>query len=160
MTAVTFDYSAYIPTEETLREYVFGDLPGSPSVWMAPAVDSNKDFLNERMRLNIEASERIAKEARGTKAGPMTPEQMAASIETDREVDRKLLSRACAKKWGTVPKDIHGNSPEFNEANCYAFFSAVPAWMFDPLRNFAANIYNFVDTAVVTDADAAALGNS
>jgi hypothetical protein len=157
---VTFDYSAFNPTEETLREYVFGDLPGSPSIWFAPAVDSNKDFINERMRLSIASSERIAKEPRGTKPGPLTPEQMAAQIEADREVDRKLLSRACAKKWGTPPKDVNGEEPDFSADNCYAFFKAVPLWMFDPLRNFVANIHNFIDGKTISEVQAAALGNS
>lgn len=159
MTA-TFDYAALNPTEATTKEYVFGDIPGSPSIWFAPAVDSNKDFLNERMRLSIEASERISKEPRGTKTAALTAEQLAAQIETERETDRRLLSRACAKRWGTAPRDVNGAQPEFSQENCYAFLSALPAWMFDPARNFVANIYNFVDTSIVTPEDADALGNS
>lgn len=141
---------------ETLREFVFGDLEGEPSVWVAPATDVNPEFLNERVRIAIERAE----SAPGTPRGKRTPAITSDGIEADREADRVLLSRTCAKKWGTPPVDQDGQPVEFNEANCYEFFKELPIWIFDPLRGFASNIYNFAPSTHVTEASAEAMGNS
>jgi hypothetical protein len=145
---------------ETLREYVFPYIPGEPSVFVAPATDVNKAFLNERLRLSIERSAAAEKQPRGKGSAPPTPDSMAKELDEAREVDRVLLARTCAKRWGVAPTDAAGKQPEFSEANCLAFFKALPDWMFDPLRNFCGNIYNFVTLPGTTEEQAGALGES
>jgi hypothetical protein len=140
-------------TSETLAEYVFNDIPGSPSVWLAPATDSNEVFMNERIRMALERAEKGKKRPRGGF------DMSAATIEEDRETDRTLLAKCCARKWGTAPLDAKGKAPEFSTSNCYEFFKALPNWMFDPLRGWAANIYNFVDASPADGDGPEALGN-
>lgn len=142
-------------TAETLAEYTFDDIPGEPSIWMAPATDANALFQSERLRVSIERAEAAEKAPRGKRKIVLTVEE----IEADRELDRVLLSKCCAKKWGTPPQDVNGTEPEFNEANCYDFFKALPNFLFDPLRGFAANPYNFIDRQALTDAQARKVGN-
>lgn len=151
-------------TGSTVVEYRFPDIPGEPSIMVAPATDANEVFLNERIRFN---AERAAKQAKmpprkdviGTES--TNPQVTIDQIEASREADRVLLSRCCGKAWGTPPVDVNGDTPEFNEANCYDFFKALPNWLFDPLRQFVQNIYNFVPRVTSLDPDDAdAVGNS
>lgn len=143
-------------SEETLAEYTFDDIPGEPSIWLAPATDANQHYQAERLRVSIERAEAAEKAPRNRKRKvALTVED----IEADRELDRELLARCCAKKWGTPPKDVTGKEPEFSEANCYDFFKALPNYMFDPLRNFVANPFNFVDRTGITETQARELGN-
>jgi hypothetical protein len=139
---------------ETLKEYTFDYIPGTPSIWFAIARDLNPDFLNERLRMQAEA---IAKAPMQT--ARQTP--TAASLAADIEKDRLLLARTCAKKWGTPPQASDGSYPEFSAENCYAFLKAVPVWMLDPLRGWASNVGNFIPeaSAPVDPAVAAEVGN-
>jgi len=143
-------------SEETLAEYTFDDIPGEPSIWLAPATDANNHYQSERLRVSIERAEAAEKEPRNRKRKVSLT---VDDIEADRELDRELLARCCAKKWGTPPKDVTGKEPEFSEANCYDFFKAMPNYMFDPLRNFVANPFNFVNRTGITEEQARDLGN-
>lgn len=147
-------------TNDTTAEYVFPDVPGEPSIILAPAHDSNETFRNERLRRQIERAERFTKGPRGRGAGKSTPESLARQLEDDREVDRQLIARACARGWGKAPRDVNGDEPEFTPDNCYDFLKALPNYMFDPLRNYAVNIYNFVERPGVSDDEADELGNA
>lgn len=142
---------------ETLAEYTFDDIPGEPSIWLAPATDANPHYQSERLRVSIERAEAAEKAPRNRKRKVVLTNE---DIEADRELDRELLARCCAKKWGTPPVDVHGKTPEFSEANCYDFFKALPNYMFDPLRNFAANPFNFVPRTGISDDQARDLGNA
>ncbi|MFL6864112.1 MAG: hypothetical protein ACJ8DZ_14045 [Allosphingosinicella sp.] len=156
------DYSHFAAldvTAETTREYTFDMIPGEPSIILAPAHDSNEAFLNERLRMQLERAEATVAAPRGKKAPKATPESLRKGIEEDRDFDRKLIANTCARGWGVPPKDKNGKSPEFSPAECYDFLNALPDWMFDPLRNYAANIYNFIDRSAITGG-ADALGNS
>ena len=145
MTATaTFDFSAQQVTEETTKPYIFDMIPGRPSVILSPAHDSNPDFLDARLRRSVAQSEKLAQAPRGNGDDKLTPESLKRQIEDDREVDRDLIARTCARAWGNPPVAIDGSKPEFSADNCYAFFKALPDWIFDPFRNFAGNLYNFV----------------
>jgi hypothetical protein len=89
-------------TGETLKEYTFDLIPGEPSIFLAAAHDSNKAFLDERLRLSIEEAAKFAAEPRNKRKATQTPEELAADIEADRDRDRKLIARACARRWGTA----------------------------------------------------------
>ncbi len=143
-------------SEETLAEYTFDDIPGEPSIWLAPATDANPNYQSERLRVSIERAEAAEKLPRNRKRKVALT---VDDIEADRELDRELLARCCAKKWGTAPQDAKGATPEFSEANCYDFFKALPNYMFDPLRNFVANPFNFVTRTGITEEQARDLGN-
>lgn len=161
MTATTtpvFDFSAQQITPETTREYVFDMIPGTPGIVLAPAHDSNPAYLDARLRASIEASEKLTRN-RSKKPEKTTPELLKKQIEEDRDADRHLIAEACARGWTTAPKAVDGSAPEFSAENCYAFLKALPAYMFDPFRNFAQNLYNFVDQPEIDEGEADQLGN-
>lgn len=149
-------------TSESTREYSFDLIPGEPSIILAPAHDSNETFLNERLRMQIERSEKLAAAPRGKKSDrpKTTPDLLKKQLEEDRELDRYLIAHTCARSWGTPPRDKDGNEPEFSAEECYSFLKALPDYMLDPLRNYAANLYNFVDRPAAAGGDADTLGNS
>lgn len=149
-----FDFTAQQVTAETTAEYRFPFIPGTPSIIFAPAHDSNPVFHDERLRLALEASDKEPQ-----RAADITVESLKQQEIDDRERDRKLLSRTCARAWGVAPKDIKGAQPEFSVENCYDFFVALPEWMFDPMRNWVTNLYNFVKRPPVTEDEAAKMGN-
>lgn len=155
-----FDFSAQAVTPETTREYTFDMIPGAPSIMLAPAHDSNPEYLDARLRLSVEAADKIARQPRGKAPPKTTAADIKAQIEEDREADRKLIAEVCAKGWGTAPTARDGTKPEFSKENALAFVRALPDWMMDALRNFVQNIYNFVDRPVVSDEEADQLGNS
>ena len=144
-------------TEQSEAEYIFEDIPGEPSIWFRPMTDTNPAYLNERVRIAVERAEQAGKE---TKAQRKKRILSSEQLEEDREQDRVLMARTCAVRWGTPPKDVNGDEPEFNEQNCYDFLKAIPSYMFDPCRGFVGNVYNFVDRTALKDADKDALGNS
>lgn len=136
--------------EASEAEYIFEDIPGEPSIWSRPMTDANPVFLNERVRLAVERAEASSKETRGARRKRMLS---AEQLEEDRELDRILIARTCALRWGTAPKDVDGNEPEFSEQNCYDFLKALPSYMVDPYRGFLANVYNFIDRSALAGAD-------
>jgi hypothetical protein len=152
--------------ESTEAEYTFDDIvlgkakDGTdicPSIWFRPMTDSNAAYLNERVRVAVERAEQTNKE---TKAQRRKRVLSSDQLEEDRELDRILMARTCAIRWGTPMKDVDGNEPEFNEQNCYDFLKALPNYMFDPLRGFVTNIYNFVDRSALVADGGEQLGNS
>lgn len=145
--------------EKTEAEYTFDLVPGLPSIFFSPAHDSNPRFLDERLRLSVERAEKLVRAPRGKRPAKQTPDDLKRQLEEDREQDRVLLARTCALRWGTPPKDVNGAEPEFSPDNCYAFLKALPNYMLDPLRNWAANIYNFVNDPAVSEEEAGQLGN-
>ncbi len=145
-------------TDETLAEYVFEDIDGEPSIWLAPATEGNAAFLNESLRLSAEETERVMKIAEATGNYDAPPETVDTR-EAARDKDRRLIANFCAKKWGNPPLDVNGDAPEFTADNCYDFFCALPSDMFDPVRNFVVNVRRFRKAAGITKAAADALGN-
>jgi hypothetical protein len=133
-------------TEASEALFVFEDIPGEPSIWLAPMAESNTKYMNERVRVAVERADQVIQE---TKAERRRRMMSTAQLEEDRELDRVLMARTCALRWGTPPKDKDGKEPEFSEANCYDFFKALPPFMFDPCRNFVNNVYNFIDRAAL-----------
>lgn len=129
-------------TEETEREYVFDDIPGEPSIWFRHMGATNTAFLNERVRISAERAEKMVQQ---TKAQRKKQTISAAQLEEDRDIDRELMAKTCAIRWGTAPRDASGKTHEFSTEECYAFLKALPHYMFEPCRNWVQNVYNFVD---------------
>lgn len=144
-------------TEESEAEYVFEEIWGEPSIWFRPMTDANPEYLNERVRVAVERAEKDQKETKKKRR-----EKILSSdrLEDDREVDRILMAKTCALRWGTPPKDIDGNDVEFSEANLLDFLRALPNYMLDPCRGWVANVYNFVDRKAAEPKWAETLGNS
>lgn len=151
--------SKYAVTPETTAEYTFDRIEGDPSVVMAPAHECNPAYHRERLALTL----RLADQMASTKPGPTTADEVMRQSEEARDHDRRLLAHHCARSWGTsAPVDAKGKAVEFSADNCYEFFRALPPEMFDPLRNFTGNLFNFFPerNRQLTERDAEQLGNS
>lgn len=133
-------------TAQSEAEYIFDDIPGEPSIWFRPMVEANTDFMNERVRLAVEKAEKAEKETRKKRREKALSTDR---LEDDRETDRVLMARTCAIRWGTPFADAEGKTHELNEEHAYAFFSAMPSYIFDSCRGWVANVYNFVDKEAV-----------
>jgi hypothetical protein len=136
-------------TEASEAEYVFNDIivgrndDGSginPSIWFRPMIESNKLFLHERIKLATERAEALTKSKKKDKVA-----QLADRMDEDRDTDRVLIARTCALRWGTAPKDTKGKEHEFSAEECLSFLQALPNYIFEPLRSWVQNPYNFVD---------------
>lgn len=147
--------SALKVSDQTLAEYVFYEIEGKPSIWMAPATDDNEALKLERIRL---LTQRV-NEPGEKPVDEWTPEDHAKDFEAKRDHDRVLISKFCARRWGNTPVDVDGKAVAFGEQNCLDFLRAIPNYMFDPLRNWAANPRNFVPKAVSVE-DGEKLGNA
>lgn len=155
-------------TDASEAEYMFSDIivgrnedgsGVSPSIFFRPMVEANKLFLHERIRLSAERAEAMAKSKKKDKVM-----QLADRMDEDRETDRVLIAKTCAIRWGTAPKDADGKEHEFSAEECLSFLQALPNYIFEPLRSWVQNPYNFIDQEAyetgcgVVKADA--LGNS
>lgn len=145
----------YAITDETTAEFTFTRIKGEPSVIVAPAHDVNKPYTLERIAYNVKLAQTLSND----KPGPLVPGDMVKRGEEEREVDRRLIANFCARGWGTAPVDSKGKEVEFSPENAYEFFRQIPPEMFDPLRNFAANLFNFYPERHFKEGDEAALGN-
>lgn len=145
-------------TEESTAEYVFEDIPGEPSIIFAPMTDQNPEYLNARVRIAVDRAERDQGKTRSKKRAEILSSDR---LKDDRDIDRELMAKTCARGWGNPPVDVNGETPEFSPENCHDFLKAVPDWLIDPCRSFVANIYNFVDrSALITPDKAEDLGNA
>lgn len=143
-------------TEASEAEYTFDEIWGEPSIWFHPMTDANPVFLNERVRLAVaraEASEKDTKKQRRAKV------LSSDRLEEDRELDRLLMAKTCAVRWGNPPRDKDGNVVEFSEQNVLDFLRAIPSYMLDPARGWVSNPYNFVDRQAAKPEWADTLGN-
>lgn len=156
MTADFSHLKKYEITAETTAEYTFGRIVGDPSIMFRPAHEVNEAWLLARTSANIE----LAKQINNVKAGALVPEDMKRQSDQERETDRKLIAFHCAVSWGTPPLDAKGKEVEFSAENVYAFFNAIGIAMFDPVRNFVGNLYNFYPERQWAEVDGGPLGNS
>lgn len=155
-----YNYSATAISEETTKEYIFSGVEGQPSIVIAPAHDANKRFLNYRMQKTVELTQQIKAGTSPTVAAEETTESLIKRAEEDREYDRGLIAFACAVSWGkSPPVAMDGSTPDFSPEECLDFLRALPIEDFDPLRNYANNLYNFKPRPKVTREDADKLGN-
>ena len=152
------DYSylgAAAVTAGTTAEYVFTDIPGLPSIMLAPSLDMNPVFLDLRLRMALDSS--FAPMPNRADPDRPTAAEIKAEDQHSREDDRILIAKSCARGWGRAPKDINGVSHDFTVDECLAFFRALPDHMFDPVRRFCMNVRNFAGPVIVPEP--AELGN-
>jgi len=129
------------------------------SIWFRPMAEENSDYLSERVRLAVERAEKEVAASR-SKADRKRNIVSSEQLEEDREMDRVLMARTCATRWGVVPQLEDGTPAEFSEQAVYEFFRQLPNYLFDPCRSFVANVYNFIPRPTLTENQAEALGNS
>lgn len=117
-------------------DYTFYQIDGEPILVVAPATDANKPYFNAVLR-------RSRKNVRALSAGSVSP----GMIASNREEDRSLFVLHIIKGWRDV-RDADGKEAEFTQDNVRNFLQALPDWIFDDLRTFAANPANFLDDGI------------
>lgn len=145
-------------TEANERQFVFDELEGDPSIWVRCACEKNRAWLNERGRIAGERAEQMAKEDPAERRKRL---ELGDQFEEDREIDRQLISRTLAVRWGTPPQDAKGKKVEaFDPDVVHAFLTALPIRCVDRLRNYVQNEFNFVNRPSGPKDGGEALGNS
>jgi hypothetical protein len=128
-------FKAFAVTSELRAEYSFNAIEVSgkiPVLEIAPATEANKPYFNALLKRGI-------KYARQVQAGKVSTQ----ALEDNRENDRELYPLYVVKGWQDV-LDAKGKEVPFTQENVREFLSAIPAWAFDDLRNFAGNPISFV----------------
>jgi len=121
-------------SEASLVKYELSQLEGDMCLTLAPATDANKAYLNAVLKRSKMLS-------RG-KVNNVT----ADMIIENRNNDKKLYAEHIIKEWNVV--DVNGAEVEFNKENVSAFLDALPNYIFDEIRIFAANPVNFTNGSV------------
>jgi len=122
----------YDVASDDTAELELCQLEGSPVLVVAPATDTNRGYFNALLKRNKTYARRL-------KAGGVTPELLSKN----RNEDRVLYARFVLKGWKGVV-DSAGASVDFNVENATAFLKALPDWIFDDVRSFAAEPSSFV----------------
>ena len=112
------------------RRYTFFEVEGEPWLEVVPATEDNAGYFDALL-------------SRQLRNRRMTRRQVRASdLKRNRMDDIQLYAKHVVKAWGQVT-DAKGNAVLFDKADCQDFLRALPAWVFDGLREFAADPSTF-----------------
>lgn len=106
----------------------------TPTLEIAPATEANPQYFNQLLK-------RTGKSARALRSGSLS----AAMLSENREEDRKLYPSLVVKGWSDVIDHSTGQEVPFTPTACGEFLAALPDWIFDEIRDFAATPGNFVE---------------
>lgn len=123
-------------TPDHVARFTLWQLEGHPWLGVKPATQVNRRYFNASLKEN-------ARLANALRSGRQFD---AAMVDETRAVDRTLYPLHVVVGWGNVI-GTDGEPVSFSSEECAAFLSALPDYLFDEVRAFAANINNFVDVA-------------
>ena len=127
-----------------LKLYAISVNGRSPTLILKSAGSMNKPYFNALLK-------RSAKSAQMLKSGALN----AALIDENREEDRDLFPKFVLFDWEDMLNLETGSEIKYTEEEGAEFLAAIPDWMFDEIRTFAANAANFTETIDVNLADKA-----
>lgn len=130
--------SKYEVKADRLIEYVLDDIEDEPVLFLSPATSENKPYYNKVLRKTAKNPLKAIKKIN------------AGTVRENRDQDRALFAKYVIKDWKKI-FDGEGKEVEFSEQNCFEFLEALPDWIFDQVRNFAASPENFIDDAIIED---------
>tara|TARA_R110000851_G_scaffold268071_2_gene420694 strand:+ start:22691 stop:23188 length:498 start_codon:yes stop_codon:yes gene_type:complete len=116
-----------------------------PTISLRNAGQANKPYFNAVSKQNAKSGQ-----ARRLAQGRIDAE----TVDRNRRQDRLLFPRHVIVGWSGI-YDEKGLEVEYSLENCAAFLNALPDWMMDELRNFAAVPSNFLDDDEPDDEDIA-----
>lgn len=119
-------------------EYVIDDIEGEPILILAPATSENKPYYNKVLRKTAKNPLKALKRMN------------LGTVRENRDQDRILFAEDVVKGWKRVV-DGEGNDVEFDKENCFEYLTALPDWIFDQVRNYAASPDNFIEDAIIED---------
>lgn len=123
---------------DRLIEYVIDDIEGEPVLIMSPATSENKPYYNKVLRKTAKNPMKALKRVN------------VGTVRENRDQDRVLYAQHVIKGWKRVV-DGEGKEVPFSPENCAEYLQALPDWIFDQVRNFAASPENFIDDELVAD---------
>tara|TARA_R110000851_G_scaffold120002_1_gene248078 strand:- start:20812 stop:21285 length:474 start_codon:yes stop_codon:yes gene_type:complete len=130
----------HLPIDATLKDG-FGKWI-DPTMTMRAAGQSNAAYFDAISRINTKTGQ-----TRRLAQGKID----AKSVENNRRNDRALFPRHVIVGWAGIAGG-DGTEVTFSQDACKAFLNALPAWIMDEIRNFAAVPENFLpDTAPTQD---------
>jgi hypothetical protein len=127
-----FSHLKKLDITDRTADYLLHQIAGESVLVLKPAAEVNKPYFNAVLR-------KSRKNMRAVRSGVVNQ----AMIAENREQDRELFPKYVVVGWKNV-RDSKGEIVEFNKENCDDFLRALPDWLFDEIRNFAADITNFV----------------
>lgn len=134
-----FSYLERLNTKEKTAEYQLWQLEDAPILILAPATEANKPYYNQLLRKSSKAVRRM--QSSGIDAG---------MLEKQRNDDKELFPLHVVKGWCGI-KDANKKLVTFDKEAAKDFINALPNWIFDEVRNFAANPSNFIDDMINTE---------
>jgi hypothetical protein len=137
MTGPDFDFSHLQIGVRTAKITLY-QIADEPYLLVAHAGETNKPYFNSLMK-------RARNNLRRARARSVD----AAALAENRAEDRRLYPKHIIKGWGCVKlgpgqiTDSKGNGWAFSEENVQKFLEKLPDWLFDEVREFAAQEMNF-----------------
>lgn len=124
------------------RPIVLHALTDSPTLICLPATEANVSYTNARLK-------RAARMNRITQGGRVVT---ASMLDRTRDEDRVLYADFVIVGWSNV-NDTDGKPVEFNKDNVKEYLQHLPSFVFDEVRNFASDPFNFtgLDLEEVSD---------
>ena len=123
-------------TADSRQEYILDELEGAPSLILRPANESNHGYLNAVLEETGEV--RGSRKKKRKKVN-------AESLTEQREQDRETYPEHVIVDWKGVV-DSKGKPVQFSAKAAAEFVAALPNWIFDGIRTFAAVPENFIKT--------------
>lgn len=111
------------------------DLEGEPQILVSPATEANKPYFNASLKRN----QAMARKLRGRAMD-------AKLVKKTRESDRELYGEHVLKGWRKV-QAADGSYPEYTKEDGKDFLNALPPEIFDEVRVFCSNSFNFTEQA-------------
>ena len=112
----------------------------TPILHLAPATEANKPYFNALLK-------RSGKQARAIRTNAFT----ADMLSENREEDRELYVQHVIRGWSDVVDNETGEQVPFSKEVCAEFLQALPDFIFDEVREFAATATNFVEQQANTE---------
>ena len=131
---MSFDHLKKYAPKVRAADYVMDQLEEAPTFHVLPALEENKPYYREVLKLNAKQAARMR---RGVQITPQL-------LEQSREQDRRLFAEHIVQGWDGVV-DGSGTPVPFSKEKCREFFAVLPSFIFDDLRTFCGDVTNFVD---------------
>jgi hypothetical protein len=140
--------SAEVATSAT-AVYVMDQLDPAPRLIVGPALESNRTYFNA-----------VLSRQRANQASRARRKVTPAMVKADRDDDRKLYPHHIVRGWerGVTARvvdegtgKVHLVDVPFSAEAAVGFIEALPDWVFDDLRAFCQNPFNFAGAVDVED---------
>ena len=132
MSELDFGLSGLELTKDTTAVYTLYALEGDPSLVVATALETNKNYYNAVLR-------KAKKNLRRIRSGTVSAEQ----LREQRDDDRVLFAKHVVKGWNNLVDSKHKPVP-FSEKNALSFLKQLPDWIFDEVRSWCGDANNFL----------------